>query len=123
MRLLKKDGYCAPYALRYISGLPEDVVLDVCSHYDWKQKWGMEEHEIVAAASALKMRFRRINLKRTGFYGEKLSVFCRAHNTGVFLVWTSGHILVVQNGVIIDPINEGYVGKDRAVTAALKFFK
>ena len=119
-KLRKESGYCAPYALKYLTGLPDKKILDACRANGFKQEWGMEEYEVINAAYDLGLRTRRVNLKKRDLYGIKLLRFTKEYPQGRFLVYTPGHILVVSNGVIVDPINDGYIGEERAVTAAWK---
>lgn len=118
--LKKIDGFCAPYALKYLTGFPDKKILDVCYANGFKQEWGMEEYEVIRAALDLGLRTRRVNLKKRDLYGVKLIRFAKEYPQGRFLVYTSGHILVVSNGVIVDPINDGYIGEERSVTSAWK---
>jgi len=121
-KLRKESGYCAPYALKYLTGLADNKILDVCAKNGFKKEWGMEDYEVLKSASALGVRYRRVELKKRNLYGVKLNKFAKEYPSGKYLVYTNCHILVVNNGVIIDPINDGYIGEDRAVTAAWKIF-
>lgn len=122
-KIRKESGYCAPYALKYLTGLPDKKILDVCRKKGFRQEWGMEDYEVISASRELGLRTRRVNLKKRGIYAIKLIKFTKEYPMGTFLVYTPGHILVVSNGVIVDPINDGYIGEERAVTAAWKIFK
>lgn len=123
MKIKKQSGYCVPHALKFLCGLSDNEIMAVCKNNGWAVKWGMEEWETLKAVTDLKIKHRRMCLKKNGLYGDKLGRFAKEINKGTYLVWTPGHILIVSNGVIIDPINEGYIGEDRAVTAAVKIFK
>ena len=120
MRLKKESGFCAPYAVKYLTGLPDKKVLELCALKGFKQEWGMEDYEILRVLRLAGLKYNRVELKKSGLYGAKLRDFVKARPKGTFLVYTSGHIMCVANGIIIDPINEGYIGEDRAVTGAWK---
>jgi hypothetical protein len=119
-KIRKESGYCGPFALKYLTGLPDKTILDACVKNGFKKEWGMEDYELLRAARALGLKYRREELKPVGLYGAKLREFARRRPRGRYLVYTSNHVLLVSNGVIIDPINSGYVGEDRAVTGAWK---
>lgn len=122
-KLKKESGYCAPYALRYLTGMPEKALLELCSANGFKQEWGMEDYEVLRVLRKTGMKYRRLELKKSGLYAVKLKDFVKARPIGNFLIYTSGHIFCVSNGVIIDPINEGYIGEERMVTGAWKVTK
>jgi hypothetical protein len=123
MKLKKESGYCAPYAIKYLTGFTDQKVLEMCIADGFKQEWGMEDYEVLRVLRKAAVRYKRMELKRAGLYGIKLKDFVKEKPKGTFLVYTSAHIMCVTNGTIIDPINEGYVGGDRAVTGAWKIKK
>lgn len=123
MKKLKKiDGFCVPLTLKYVSGLSDKKILDVCEKNGFKQKWGMEESEVTKSASELNIRYRRINLKRDGLYNETLEKFIKNNPSGVFMIGTLGHLFAVHDGEVIDPINANYPGLKRLVVWAWKVF-
>jgi hypothetical protein len=119
-RIRKIDGSCAPLALKYLSGMTDREVCDICQFYGFQQDTGMEEHEFIEAAKDMGIRLRRINLKKKELYRVKLRKFIRENNSGTFLIYTHAHLFVIDDGKIIDPLNEGYYGLDRLVTGAWK---
>lgn len=122
-KLKKIDGFCAPLALQYISGADDKTVYEVCSFNGFTQQFGMEEHEFLESASELGVRYRRVNLKNKGLYRGELSEFIKFHLFGTYLIYTSGHLFVVSDGQIVDPLSFGNPGLARLVTGAWKVFK
>ncbi len=106
-KLKKVDGACAPFALRALITVPDAVILDVCTQHGYRAEWGMEEHEVIESAKELGIRLRRMNLKDKGLYRSQLRKFIAENPIGTFLVYTTGHIFVLQNSVLIDPLTEG----------------
>jgi hypothetical protein len=121
-KLLRKHGYCAPLALQYVSGEEDDYVHEICTNSGFTPEWGMEDHEYFEAARELGVKFRRVQLKQRGLYRQKLSKFLDENPQGCFLIYTSNHLFVVDEGDIYDPLNEVGFGLDRLVTGAWKVF-
>lgn len=115
-KLKKIDGSCAPFALKYLSGMSDGEVHDICQFFGFQQDTGMEEHEFLDAARDMGIRFRRMNLKKKDLYRVKLRKFIKLYSEGVYLIYTSAHLFVVDNGEVVDLINPGYLGLDRIVT-------
>lgn len=119
MRKLKKiDGFCAPFALKYVSKLDDETVYAVCKLHDFTPEFGMEEHEWTEAAEELGIGLERVNLKKTGFYRSRLRKFINWHKKGVYFIYTDGHLFLIENGKVVDQLNPGYLGLDRLVTGA-----
>ena len=119
MKKLKKiDGACAPYALKFLSGLPDNQVYDICEFNGYQGSTGMEEHEFIAAAKDMGIRLRRINLKKKNLYRSKLRMFIKHHSLGTYLIYTDSHLFSVRNGIVVDPLNDKSPGLNRLVTNA-----
>lgn len=118
-RIKRINGFCAPLALKYLSGASDKSVYDVCLANWFQQAHGMEEHEFLKAAKELNIRLRRMNLKKSELYGAELYKFIKANPDGKFLIYTHAHLFVVNNSEVIDQINtKGYFGLRRKVTGA-----
>lgn len=100
------SGYCAPHALKYASGRTEASVLNICADNYFTPEHGMEEHEWQKAARELGIRLRRRNLKQAGLYRCKLKDFIKACPEGMFIIYTDAHLFVVDDGEVIDPLND-----------------
>ena len=111
------SGYCAPHALKYVSGKSDGIVHAVCLSNGFSKEYGLEEHEWQKAAKELGIRLRRKNLKQAELYRCKLKEFIQLHPEGVFIIYTDAHLFVLDNGVIVDPLTEGE-GLARIVTGA-----
>ena len=98
-RILKKDGFCAPAALAYVSGLPEKTVLDICVHEGFDPFHGMDDAEILAAAKELGIKLRPVKCQP-----QRLRKFIKDHKFGRYLVCTWDHIFVLNDGLIYDPL-------------------
>lgn len=116
-KLRRIDGACCPLALKYLSGLPDDVVLSVCESNGYEQKCGMEEFEWLESARELHIRLTRINLKEHKLHRARLREVLSRFPKGRFLVYTNMHVFALDNGRVVDPINEveDYIGLDRIV--------
>lgn len=121
-KLRKIDGSCAPFALKYLSGLSNSETHDICQFFGFQQDTGMEEHEFLDAAKDMGIKFRRINLKKKELYRCKLRKFIKEHPEGKYLIYTNAHLFVVHNSKVVDIINPGYLGLDRIVTGAWMIF-
>lgn len=116
MKKLKKiDGSCAVVALLYVSGIDEDTVIRVCQFHGFEAGKGMEDKDWMAAAKALRIKFRAVAMKPC-----TLDRFLKDHPKGLYLVGTYDHLFVVDNGVIVDPRNEHPPGLKRSVKQAWK---
>lgn len=115
--LKNKDGFCAPLALKYLSGATPSAVHVACCSNGFSEDAGQEEFEFLKSAKELGIRLRRVNLKREGMYRAKLKDFIAKHPKGAFLIYTDRHLFVVDYSKVIDPLTEGE-GHDRLVTGA-----
>lgn len=103
-KIKRVDGFCAPSALKYLSGLDEKLVYDICAANHWNEKIGMEDREWMKAFKEAGVKFRRLNLKRKGLYGKILRKIKHEYSAGRYIVLTDNHIFVLDNGEIIDPL-------------------
>jgi hypothetical protein len=78
----------------------------------------MEEFEYMDSAKDLGIDLKRMNLKKSGMYRAKLGQFIKYHPTGIYLIYTSRHVFVLDNGKIVDPLNPDHMGLRRLVTGA-----
>ena len=115
-KIRKVSGSCAPLALKYLSGLCDHEVHDICVAHGFIQEHGMEEHEFLGAAKDMGIRLRRMNLKKLGLYRSHLGRFIRENMEGKFLIYTSQHLFVVSGGQVIDPLHPDNPGLRRIVT-------
>ena len=114
MKKLKKiEGSCAVCALHYVSGKDEDTVLRICKSYGFEPEAGMEDTEWREAAEHLGVKVRAVSLEKCS-----LRQFLKDYPNGVYLIGTSGHLFVVDNGVIVDPRNDKPPGLKRTVLQA-----
>lgn len=100
MRIIKRvDGWCAVLALQNVTGFAQDTVVEVCESNGFHPFDGMEDQEWQSAAKEL-----GVKLKTMRIVPQKLRRFLRTHKTGLFLVGSKDHLLVVRDGRFFDPI-------------------
>lgn len=121
-KIRRVNGFCAPAALRHLSGLEDRLVLEICARHGFHPSTGMDEFEILAAAKSLNIRLRRVNLKKKGFYRSRLRKFRAHHRDGKYILCTHNHIFVLDMGSIVDPLWEGFPGLDRYIVSAWMVF-
>ena len=109
------DNDCAPTAIWYVSGKTEEEVLRVCIENGFTDELGMTDPQWKRAARSLTIEFNRVAMKPV-----KLSDFIADHPTGLYLVRTYNHILVVDDGEVIDLRNVNAPGLNRKVIASYK---
>lgn len=95
--ILKHAGCCAPLALHYLAGGRQRDTLKVC--YDCGFDNGMTSREWRDAAKELGLEIRKVPLKPKS---HRLGRAAKKYKTGVYLVETPGHLLIIENGKIID---------------------
>lgn len=117
-KLQKIDGACAVCALCYVSALEEDTVLRVCTLHGFKEGQGMFDNEWQAAARQLDVDFRGIGIEPL-----LLKQFIKNYSEGLYLVATSDHIFVVDNGIVIDPRYAKAPGLRRKIKQAWRVLK
>lgn len=122
-KLPKKQGYCAPLALKYLSRRPDKEVYEVCSDNDFDPEYGMSEHEFLRSARELGIKRRRVNLKTSKLYRAKLKKLIKKYPRDTFLVYTDAHLFVVDRGRVIDPLNETSPGLKRLVIDAWRIYR
>lgn len=113
-KLRKLKDSCAVVALCYVSKVPEDVAIRVCTLFGYHGT-GMEDDQWQAAAKQLGIDMRLVPLEES----MRLHAFVRDHPNGLYLVWTVDHLLVVDNGKIIDPLHEPDPSTRRMVQGAM----
>ena len=120
-KIIKLENSCAVVALHHVSGLDEETVLRVCKIHDFDVKIGMDDEDWIAAAKDLGITIRSV------FEGSvRFKTFMNQHKTGLFLIRTSDHLFVLDNGIIIDPCAkewDGYPGLSRVVLQVWKVTK
>ncbi len=90
-------GYCAVLALKYVSGMPENQVLDVCRWHEFRDNGkGMDDESWPAAADDLGIKRRKLPKKY-----KTVGDFLKTHPHGLYLVTTYNHIFAVLNGGIV----------------------
>lgn len=117
-KLRKIDGACALFAMRTATNRCDGTIIDACIDEGWSPEFGLEEHEWLAAAKKIGIRLRRMNLKKGGIYSCELRKFIKHNPTGHFFIYTDGHLFVVKDGNIIDPLYQIGKGLRRKVTGA-----
>ncbi len=91
------EGYCAVLALTYVSGMPENQVLDVCRSWGFRDNGkGMTDKAWPRAAADLGIHRRKL----PGKY-RTVGDFLKAHPRGLYLVTTYNHIFAALNGGIV----------------------
>lgn len=123
MKIKKENGYCAPYVIKYLSGLSDNKVMALCKAAGFTPEWGMEDYEVLRVLRKIGVAYTRLELKKMGLYRSKLKDFCKRKSSGDYLIYTSVHIFCVSNGTVIDPINDGFIGEERLVTGVWKLKK
>lgn len=101
-RLKRMKGACVPTALWYLSGGDEGEVIRVCKAFGFREgtgeEAGMDDEDWIAAARHFGIRVRRVACE-----DMRLDKFVNNHREGLFVVHTWDHMLVVENGKVIDP--------------------
>lgn len=117
MKVVKKlDGWCAVVALKFLSGLPDAIVLQVCEHEDFDPFHGMDDESILVAAKDLGVNLKKIKIGR---YPYTFAEFKKKHLFGKFLLRTVDHVFVLYDGLVVDPLCEKS-GLRRIIRAAWK---
>ncbi len=112
-KLRKLKDSCAVVALCYASKAPEDVAIRVCTLHGY-QGAGMEDEQWKAAAVQLGIKSRAVTME-----SMRLHQFVKAYPKGLYLAWTVNHLLVVDNGRVIDPLHEPKPSMRRVIQGAL----
>lgn len=107
-KLKKVAGACVVLAFCYASKQNEETVLRICTLHGFEPGRGMTDIEYLACAKALGLKLRKVSMQ-----GMELKKFLKEHKKGLYIVVTYDHMLVVDNGLIIDPREGGETGRTR----------
>ena len=107
-KLKKIAGACVVLAFCYASKQNEETVLRLCTLHGFEPGRGMTDIEYLACAKVLGLK-----LKKKLSEPIELRKFLKLHPKGLYIVVTCNHMLVVDNGLIIDPREGGDTGKQR----------
>lgn len=113
-KLKQMDAACAVLALCYVSKKDEEAVLRVATLHGFLPGKGMEDPEWMGAAKTLGIHFKAVNPTPM-----ELRKFIKIFPKDLYFVETPGHLLVVDNSLIIDP-RWGSPGLRRKVLNAWK---
>lgn len=113
-RLKKLDGWCAVVALQFLSGLAEEIVIEVCKYDGFDPFHGMDDSEWLSSAKDLGIKLKKV---RIGKHPYRLRQFKKKHPFGKFLLGTHDHLFVMMDGIIVDPVH-GVDGLGRIVREA-----
>ena len=101
-------GACVVLAFCYASKQNEETVLRMCTLHGFEPGRGMTDIEYLACAKQLGLKLRAVNPEPM-----ELKKFIKEHNKGLHIVVTHDHMLVVDNGIIVDPREGGTTGNVR----------
>lgn len=120
-RLRRIKNACAVIALQYVSGIPEDFVLELCKDCGFDSDAGMEDEEWKEAGRFLGIFTKKIIIKPK----TTLRAFIKKYPNGLFFVANTQHIFVMDDGVVRDPKGGfgGKCGKSRIIKQAWYIYK
>ncbi len=108
-------GACVLCALQYVSKHEEEHVMKICLQNKWAAKRGMQTTEWLKAAKQL-----GIMLEKTPLTPIRVGRFLKKFTTETYLVETSDHLFVIENGIMIDPREPKPPGLCRTILSAYR---
>ena len=93
------QGACVLRALHYISGINPDTIQRACTTFNWTPERNMTDSDIYYATCILHIRLKHIPKRK---YNCTIKKFLQINKTGLYLVRTHNHLLVIDNGIMID---------------------
>lgn len=93
---------CVLRALQYVSGKTDAEIFEAVRRYGYKDHRGMLQDDYHAAACRLGIK---LDFETSGWRDNKpltLGGFLRRTKTGTYFVRVKGHLLVVENGLLVD---------------------
>lgn len=107
-KLKTLKGACVVLAFCYITKQNEETVERMCTLHGFEPGRGLTDSEYLACAKMLSIKLRKIN-----FAPMELKKFLSAYKKGLYVAVTHDHMLVVDNGLIVDPREGGDTGRTR----------
>lgn len=124
-------GNCVPTAFKLVSGESDERVFNAAFKCGFESTGGMYQYNWIKMFDLLGLSHEKCDLNtikttsrdRWGyesFNHGTLAAFCREFKDGVYLVSVARHLLVVQDGAVVDPNMGSRIGGRRRVHQAWK---
>ena len=108
-KLKKLKGACVVLAFCYVTKQNEETIERMCTLHGFEPGRGLTDVEYLACAKMLGIKLR----KAINFQPTELKKFQKEYKKGLYVLVTHDHMLVLDNGLIVDPREGAETGRTR----------